>query len=70
MQGVSDWMFGTDDREMQAEVLSGWASAVRELDELALPDLIDWLARRRDLVAAGRATMRVGHVDLFAIAAR
>lgn len=70
VQGVSDWVFGTDDREMQAEVLSGWASAVRELDELALPDLIDWLARRRDLVAAGRATMRVGHVDLFAIAAR
>jgi len=66
VQGVSDWVFGTDDREMQAEVLSGWASAVRELDELALPDLIDWLARRRDLVAAGRATMRVGHVDVFA----
>jgi SAM-dependent methyltransferase len=66
VQGVSDWVFGPEDREIQTEVLSGWASAVRELDELTLPDIVDWLARRRDLVAAGRATMRVGHVDLFA----
>jgi SAM-dependent methyltransferase len=70
VQGVSDWLFTPDNREIQTEVLSGWATAVRELDELALPDIVDWLARRRDLVAAGRATMRVGHVDLFAIAAR
>ena len=66
VQGVSDWVFGPGDREIQTEVLSGWASAVRELDELALPHIVDWLARRRDLVAAGRATMRVGHVDVFA----
>jgi hypothetical protein len=66
VEGVSDWVFTPHDREIQTEVLSGWATAVRELDELALPDIVDWLARRRDLVAAGRATMRVGHVDLFA----
>ena len=70
VSGPSDWVFGSGEREIQTEVLSGWASAARELDELSLPDLVDWLARRRDLVAAGRATMRVGHVDLFAIAAR
>lgn len=70
--GASDWAFAPHDREIQNEVLSGWASAARELADLALPDIVDWLARRRDLVAAGRATMRVGHVDLFArpIAAR
>jgi hypothetical protein len=72
VSGTSDWAFAGADREIQYEVLSGWASAARELDDPALPDIVDWLARRRDLVAAGRATMRVGHVDLFArpIAAR
>jgi SAM-dependent methyltransferase len=66
VSGSSDWMFGPDDRDIQTEVLSGWATAARELDDVSLPDIVDWLARRRDLLAAGRATMRVGHVDLFA----
>jgi hypothetical protein len=54
------------------EVLSGWASAAREMDARSLPDLMQWLTRRRDLVSAGRSTIRVGHIDLFArpIAAR
>ena len=29
--------------------------------------IADWLARRLDLVAAGRSSMRVGHVDFFAM---
>jgi SAM-dependent methyltransferase len=66
VSGTSDWTFGPDDQEIQREVLSGWAGAARELDDVALPDIVDWLARRRELIAAGRATMRVGHVDLFA----
>jgi hypothetical protein len=66
VSGTSDWVFAPRDREIQTEVLSGWASAVRELDDLSLPDIVGWLARRRDLVAAGRTTMRVGHVDVFA----
>jgi hypothetical protein len=69
-EGVSDWVFGPDDREIQTEVLSAWATAARELDDVSLPDIVEWLTRRRELVAAGRATMRVGHVDLFAIGAR
>jgi hypothetical protein len=39
---------------------------VREIGGVALPDVIDWLTRRRDLVTAGRSTIRVGHVDFFA----
>jgi hypothetical protein len=66
-QGISDWVFAPQDREIQEEVLSGWAAAAREQDEFALSDIVEWLARRRDWVAAGRATMRVGHVDLFAL---
>ena len=66
MSGVSDWLFGPDDRQIQIETLSGWATAARETGDLPVGDVIDWLTRRRDLVAAGRSTIRVGHVDVFA----
>ena len=65
-QGESDWVFGTEDREIQLDVLSGWAGAAREMDDVPLPEIVGWLTRRRDHVAAGRATLRVGHVDIFA----
>ena len=66
VQGASDWVFGPQDREIQIEILSGWAAAAREIGDLPLPDVIGWLTRRRDLVAAGRSSIRVGHVDFFA----
>ena len=64
--GASDWVFGPQDREIQREVLAGWAAAARETDELPLADVLDWLGRRRDLVDAGRSSIRIGHLDLFA----
>ena len=66
VEGPSDWVFGSDDREIQTEVLSGWATAAREVGDLTVGDIAGWLTRRRDLVAAGRATMQVGHLDVFA----
>jgi len=51
---------------MQNALLAGWAGAARELDAQPLDDIIGWLTRRRELVAAGRSSMIVGHVDLFA----
>jgi hypothetical protein len=66
VSGPSDWAFAAADREIQYEVLSGWAAAGRELGELALGDIVGWLSRRRDLVAAGRSAISVGHVDFFA----
>ena len=65
VQGASDWVFTPQDREIQLEILSGWAAAARETG-LSLPEVADWLARRRGLVAAGRSSIRVGHVDFFA----
>ena len=59
-------MFGPKDTEIQTEVLTGWAVAAREIGELPIGDIINWLARRRDHIAAGRSLMRVGHVDFFA----
>jgi hypothetical protein len=66
VQGQSDWVFGDADREIQIETLSGWASAAREIGDLALADVAGWLTRRRDHVSAGRSSIRVGHIDLFA----
>jgi len=68
--GASDWDFAPDDRDIQLEVLSGWASAAAELGDLPQAAIDAWLARRRDLVAAGRSRMQVGHVDFFATAIR
>jgi hypothetical protein len=64
--GASDWTFGPQDRDIQLATLSGWALAAREIDELPVADVVDWLGRRRDLVDAERSLIRVGHFDLFA----
>lgn len=66
VQGTADWVFEADDRDIQLEVLSGWAAAGREMDNVPLPDVAGWLTRRRERVAAGRSSIRVGHVDFFA----
>jgi hypothetical protein len=66
VQGQSDWVIGPGDREMQRELLSGWAHATMETDALSHRDIDDWLARRKEIVDAGTSTLRVGHVDFFA----
>jgi hypothetical protein len=64
--GSSDWMFGPADCDIQLQVLAGWAEAAVELAELPSAAIADWLKRRCDLVMAGRASMRVDHLDFFA----
>jgi hypothetical protein len=66
VHGTSDWVIGPDDRDIQMEILAGWASAAREIDNLSLADTAAWLTRRRDIITAGRSSIRVGHVDVFA----
>jgi SAM-dependent methyltransferase len=65
LEGRSDWRIGSDDREVQMEMLDGWAGAARAIG-VAPATLEAWLGERRDHVAAGRSQMRVGHVDFFA----
>lgn len=65
-QGAADWACGTQDREIQVSILDGWAGAASELGQLPLAEIMAWLTRRRDTVAAGRSSARVGHVDVFA----
>jgi hypothetical protein len=66
VQGHSDWQIGTADREMQRELLSGWAQAAREIEALSHRDIDDWLARRNEKVDQNASAIRVGHVDFFA----
>ena len=66
LPGESDWRFGPQDREIQLQVLAGWVAAARELGELPEAALVAWHARRREAVALGRSSMRIGHLDLFA----
>ena len=70
VSGASDWEFASEDRAIQLEVLAGWAGAASELGDLPQAAIDSWLARRRKLVAAGRSSVRVGHVDVFATATR
>jgi hypothetical protein len=66
VHGTSDWAIGPDDRDLQNEILSGWADAAHEIGALSLADTTAWLTRRRNAVAAGRSSLLVGHVDFFA----
>jgi SAM-dependent methyltransferase len=70
VSGSSDWEFAPQDHAIQLDVLAGWASAAGELGDLPQGAIDSWLARRRALVAAGRSSMRVAHVDIFATATR
>ena len=38
VHGASDWVMGPDDRDMQTEILAGWASAARDMGTLSLAD--------------------------------
>ena len=64
--GRSDWILGPQDQEIQRDIAAGWASAARNIGDVPLADTIGWLTRRRDAIAAGRSSMRIGHVDFFA----
>ena len=64
--GQADWEFGPEDRDIQTEVLSGWAAAAREIGDLSAQEISGWLAWRRQMIEAGISSIRVGHVDLLA----
>jgi hypothetical protein len=67
VEGSSDWTFGNSDQAIQREVLRGFADAAGELGDLPAAHIADWLARRLELAATGASSMRVGHLDFFAM---
>jgi len=66
VHGNSDWLIGSNDCEMQSEVLSDWAGAAFDTGMLTAADTDAWLMRRKGAIAAGLSSIRVGHVDVFA----
>lgn len=64
--GPADWVFGPEDRDIQLETCAGWAGAAQETGTLSLAAVAGWLTQRRAAIAAGRSSIRVGHVDVFA----
>ena len=66
VHGHSDWRLLPRDHDIQRDMLAAWAGAAREIGAVSLPDAAAWLTRRRDLLAAGRSAITVGHVDIFA----
>jgi SAM-dependent methyltransferase len=65
VRGASDWVLRPGDRDIQTEILAGWANAAHDMSTLPPADIKAWLARRRAAVAAGRSSLRVGHIDFF-----
>lgn len=61
----SDWIIGPNDRDIQETIFSGWAEAAGEIG-LSPAKAASWLTRRREFVAAGVSSLRVGHLDLLA----
>lgn len=60
----SDWVLTPDLRDLQQQLVDGWAGAAAEMAPAAADDIEAWRERRRAHIAAGVSTLRVGHQDL------
>jgi len=65
-EGTSDWVVSSNERALQQATLAGFAKAAHEMGDLSTQDVAGWLQRRLALVGGGRASLRVGHGDVFA----
>ena len=63
---ASDWVLPPDARDLQRQLIDGWAEAVIEIAPERSAMIGDWLARRLAHVAANRSRVIVGHEDLAA----
>jgi hypothetical protein len=63
----SDWMLGSEERELQRHLIDGWANAATELAPDNASGIARWRARRIGHVDAGRSHIVVGHSDVAAI---
>jgi SAM-dependent methyltransferase len=67
VHGPADWTAEEQDIAFQREIVRGWVAAARETGTIARQDIEAWLAIRETEIAAERSSLRVGHVDVFAV---
>ena len=63
---ASDWKLSANQRELQRQLIEGWAHAAVEIAPEQTSMIQSWLARRLAHVEAGSSTVIVGHEDLAA----
>jgi hypothetical protein len=65
-QQPSDWRIGADEREIQRELIEGWAGAATAIAPDAASTIAAWRDRRIGHVEAGNSEAIVGHDDVAA----
>jgi hypothetical protein len=65
----SDWMLTPESRELQRQLIDGWAQAAAEIAPAREAVVDAWRDRRLAHVAAGQSEITVGHEDLAGWAA-
>jgi hypothetical protein len=63
---TSDWLLLPEQRELQRQLIEGWAQAAEEIAPEQSAMIHDWLARRLAHVETGRSQVVVGHEDVAA----
>jgi hypothetical protein len=62
----SDWVLERDARDVQRQLIEGWAKAATDMSPPQSASIRSWQTRRLVHVAAGRSRLLVGHQDLAA----
>jgi hypothetical protein len=60
----SDWALPPESRELQQQLIDGWAQAATEISPSQAATIDGWRSRRLAHVAANRSYVTVGHEDL------
>jgi len=63
---ASDWVLHPEQRELQRQLIEGWAHAGEEIAPEQASMIHNWLARRLAHVEEGRSRVVVGHDDVAA----
>jgi hypothetical protein len=66
-RAASDWLLKPDMRELQHQLIEGWASAAAEIDARRSATIDQWRSRRLSSVNEGTSSILVGHEDLLAV---
>jgi hypothetical protein len=64
--GPSDWQLGPGERDLQRQLIDGWAGAAMEIAAAEASRIAEWRVRRMEHLDVGRSHIVVGHHDLAA----